>query len=293
MKKVLIISYAFSDKRAIGSIRIQGLAKFLPEFGWEPKIITAKCQAKLDSRFNVIETSYESRDDKLKKGFGINKRKSANENVISPSYENKNAFINFISDFYSEIFNYPDKYKGWYTPALEMGTKLLKEERFDAIISSSSPVTSHLIAYELKSKCGIPWIADLRDLWTQNHYYPYSKIRKLMERRLELKILSMADALITTTHPFAEKLKNMHKRETYCITNGFDNGEFENLKPGLTENFSITYTGGLYRGKRDPSILFDVVKELIAEKIINPNDIIIRFYGVKENWLEPEINSYG
>jgi len=37
-------------------------------------------------------------------------------------------------------------------------------------ISSSPPVSTHLIASQLSKEQPIPWIADLRDLWTQNHY---------------------------------------------------------------------------------------------------------------------------
>jgi len=40
-KKVLIVSYAFSPVNAIGAVRISKLAKYLPEFGWQPVVLTA------------------------------------------------------------------------------------------------------------------------------------------------------------------------------------------------------------------------------------------------------------
>ena len=57
------------------------------------------------------------------------------------------------------------------------------------------PTTSHIIAKELVKRKKIPWIADFRDLWTQNHYYTYSGIRHFFEKRLELDTVSSANAL--------------------------------------------------------------------------------------------------
>ena len=40
MKKVIIISYYFQKKEAIGSIRLRGLAKYLPLYGWDATILS-------------------------------------------------------------------------------------------------------------------------------------------------------------------------------------------------------------------------------------------------------------
>ena len=42
MKKVLIISYHFPPDLEIGGLRMQGLAKYLPEFGWRPMVVHGK-----------------------------------------------------------------------------------------------------------------------------------------------------------------------------------------------------------------------------------------------------------
>ena len=160
-------------------------------------------------------------------------------------------------------------------------------------MSTSNPVTSHLIARKLKQKYKIPWIADLRDLWTQNHFYNKFDLIKYFERRLELKTLSDPDALITVTERFADELKILHKnKKVFCVTNGFDEDDSSKLTSKLKNKFIITYTGILYNGKRDPSLLFKVISQLINENIINRNLIEIRFYGPKEDWLADEIKKY-
>ena len=51
------------------------------------------------------------------------------------------------------------------------------------------------------------------------------------------------------------------------------------------------YAGSLYGGKRDPSILFDAVRQLIDECKVDGSKISINFYGDRDNLVEL-VNSY-
>ena len=291
MKKVLIITYLFSQKEAIGSKRMQGLAKFLPEFGWSPTILTSYSKIRPDPRFRVVETPANDILAKWKRFLGLNLDKTLKEQTGLHTYKTKNTLIDRILNMWEEIFAYPDINIGWYNHALEAGNKLLEIENFDVIISTSP--TSYLIAKELKKKFGLPWLADLRDLWTQNHYYSYGSFRKIIEKRLELKTFSSASALTTVSQPLAEKLKELHiGKNISTITNGFDPDEKANGIP-LSDKFCITYTGFLYKGRRDPAPLFNALQQLIIEKVIDPIDIVIDFYGYDEGWLKRDIEMYG
>ena len=42
MKKVLVISYHFTPDAAVGAVRSAKFAKYLPQFGWEPIILTVE-----------------------------------------------------------------------------------------------------------------------------------------------------------------------------------------------------------------------------------------------------------
>ena len=85
----------------------------------------------------------------------------------------------------------------------------------------------------------------------------------------------------------------VHQHKTiYSITNGFD-PQYLNNGNVLTKKFTISYTGVLYKGKRDPSKLFKALRELIDEKKLNPSNIDVRFYGPKEEWLNEEIIKNG
>lgn len=295
MKKVLFIAFCFPPHPAIGSQRPYRLTKYLPQYGWESIILTHKLQKRAPEGYRVIETDYKDVISSIKTRIFSDSKKTLHEqlgiaiskDIDSPTWKSK--LIKLIR----EVITFPDGKRGWYNFALRAASELLERERVDAIISTSDPVTSHLIARKLKQKYKIPWIADLRDLWTNNPYCYKFEFIKYFEKRLELKTLSDADAIVTVTEPWIDSLKTLHQnKKIFCVTNGYDDEEFPELPSKLTSKFTLTYTGQLYNGKRDPSLLFKVVSQLINEHKINKEAIEIRFYGQKEGWLIEEVNKY-
>lgn len=294
MKKVLIMTRWYPPN-PYPSLRIVGLAKYLPEFGWQPIILTSSLGIKLDPQFRVIETPYRDVLGFWKRLFRLNPDEDIRRQVDARfSMASKNRLMDFILTRVGELVNYPDPYRGWRPFAVKAGSEVMQTEGVDAVLSSSMPVISHLIAKELKTRHKIPWLADLRDLWTQNHNYSYGPLRKLIDKRLELRTLSTADALVTASKPWAEKLRALHKaKQVYAITNGFDPAEINSPPTNLTAKFTITYTGNIYPREQEPSKLFVAIRDLVSDGIINPDDIEVRFYGRREVWVEKEINDYG
>lgn len=292
MKKVLIIGYFWPYRE--GSGRVIGLAKYLPEFGWQPIILTAPLHEKSDILFRVIETPYHDAFAFWKRLFRFN----SNDGITSQEKKrlgvtSKKSFINFFINIGKAIICYPDSERGWKPFAIKAGSELLQNEDIDAMISIW-PVTSHIIAKELKNRYKISWIADYPDLWSQNHNYSYGPLRKLIDRKLELKTLLQADALTTVSRPWAEKLRMLHKRKSvYAITHGFDPATLNTPPANLTSKFTITYTGQIYTGKQDPSKLFAALRDLISDGTMYPKDVEITFYGTGVDWLANEIEKYG
>ena len=303
MKKVLIIANLFH-----ASPRIPGLVKYLPEFGWQPIILTTHIGENPESRFGppndfknnnrVIETDCPPVLDFWRKMLGLNQSEDVGLQAKTRlDITSEKSVYPFLSGIYKKseaIIKYPDAEKGWKSFAIRAGDDLLQKEDIDVIVSSSSPVTSHIIAKELKNKHKIPWVADLRDLWTQNHSYPYGNIRKFFERRLELKTLQPADALVTVSPLWAEELKTLHRgKKTYTITNGFDPDKMSTGQVDLTSMFTITYTGQIYTGRQDPSKLLAALRDLISDGTINPDEVEVRFYGPDNELLAKKIEEYG
>ena len=291
MKKVLIITCL-----PWATPRIPGLARYLPEFGWEPIILTPPLTTRPEAWLRVVETPYRDSLGLLKKLLRISPEADDLRREVKGKLGIKAArpLLDFLLTRGSEIINYPDSRKGWMPFAIEAGSRVIKEEKVTAILSSSSPVTSAVIARELKTRHGIPWVADFRDLWSQLHGYSYGPLRRLIDRRLELKTLIDVDALVTVSQPWADKLSRLHGgKATYTITNGFDPAETGSSTEELATKFTITYTGMVYPDRQHPGKLFAALKALVSQGKLSPEDVEVSFHGPPERWLEEAILKYG
>ena len=293
-KKVLVITYSFPPKPNVASVRMRGLAKYLPQFGWDPTFLTIDLPGEPEAGFRVIQTS-DPLDvmEQLKRGLGLNPKKGLQRQlgIADQASNTKKPTIGKFTKRIEGWLSYPDKKRTWQPIALAALRNLLSREGFDALLSTSPPVITNLIAREIHDEFGLPWVADFRDLWTGNHYYPYGPVRKLIDRRLEIKTIKQASALVTVSKPLSESLEALHQRKAvFAIPNGFDPDTMK--ENDLHGRFSITYTGQLYAGRRDPELLLKVVRDLIREQEIN-NDLQINFYGPKVYWLDDLISEYG
>ena len=285
MKKVIYIAFNYNHDTGIASKRLRGVSKYLPSFGWQPIVIvprTSNETVKIDN-VRVVETDYQ---DMISK-FIPSSNNTGRKREVS-SQEQTNKFVSKSISIAGEIFAYPDSMKYWKKPAMEAACEIIENEKIDAIMSTSSPVTSHIIAHDLKDKYGIPWVADLRDLWNLNPYINHNVIRRYFEKRLEMKTFKNVDALTTTTELAKQKLQSIHPdKKIVSVVSGFDPQDFEKTKQTEeSEKLTLIYAGSLYNGKRDPSILFDSIGQLIKENKIDPNKIVIDFYGDDTNLKE-------
>jgi hypothetical protein len=91
-----------------------------------------------------------------------------------------------------------------------------------------------------------------------------------------------------------DKLRELHlKKPIYSITHGFNPSLINAPAAPLTKQFTITYTGNIYPIKQKPSKLFESLRELMDNNIIDRKDIEVSFYGGRYGWLEKESEYYG
>ncbi|NOS99663.1 MAG: glycosyltransferase [Phycisphaerales bacterium] len=126
----------------------------------------------------------------------------------------------------------PDGQVLWAWRSAAALRRVVQRERIDAIYSTYSPASNHLLAWRLKRATGIPWVADFRDLWTQDCWYPFAggpRWRVAIDRYLERRFLEDADALVCTTPDqtriLAERVPHLHRKFT-TIPNGVDFADF-------------------------------------------------------------------
>lgn len=312
MRKVILIAFYFNQVNEIASKRLRALAKYLPEFGWEPIIIVPdlgfipKENADLDCR--IIYTEYEDMFSYFSNKFKGKSKNSkeirsddlneSGDDKLKDSTSYSNPIASKAISLAGEVFAYPDGMKYWHESAFEAASRIIEEEEIEAIISSSWPITCHTIAKDLKDKYDLFWVADLRDLWNMNPYVSHTFIREYFERRLELKTFENTDVLTTTTDLAADTLATLHPTSRIVpILSGYDEDDLSYLEELMLKEDSdnlndahdklkFIYAGSLYGGKRDPSNLFNAIRQLEDENKLDSSKLSIEFYGDSTNLKE-------
>ncbi|MDO5849867.1 MAG: glycosyl transferase GT4 family protein [Methanobacteriaceae archaeon] len=318
MRKVILIAFYFNQVNEIASKRLRALAKYLPEFGWEPIVIVPDLGSVPDENANlncrIITTDYEDMFsrylNKIKPSNSENLDNDSNSNSNNSSQDKlkdstsvSNPLVSKAISMAGEVFAYPDGMKYWYEPAFKAASEIIENEDIDGIISSSWPITAHKIAKSLSDKYNIPWIADLRDLWNLNPYVSHTAIRSHFEKNLELKIFENVDVLTTTTDLAKETLATLHPDTRIdSVLSGYDEDDFKFLNEYSNQNeiqsskahdkLNFIYAGSLYAGKRDPTLLFKAIRQLEDEGKLDSSKIAIDFYGDSGN-IDEIANNYG
>ena len=304
MKRVLVIANLFH-----ASPRIPGLTSYFGQSGWCATILTPPFSAHALDRIGVPK-EFTKNVDLLEAPFAGDIFEPLRKLIRRPSTEIHQSITEKLKKSSSSngqktlldrfvwlahlLFAYPDTEKTWIHSAIESAEMHLRHNRYDAILSSSPFPTNHIIAQELKKKYSIPWCADFRDPWTQNHTYHFPLFRKIFEERLEKRILREADAIVTAAPAYSAKQTHFLGRTCHTIFNGFDPSQYQNDSAVQPDQFfSITYTGTIYPKKQNPIPFLDALQALIQENRIDTKVLRVTFYGKDQQWLAKEIEKRG
>jgi glycosyltransferase involved in cell wall biosynthesis len=159
---------------------------------------------------------------------------------------------------------------GWITFALPIALRLQRSERFDCVITTSPPHSSHLIGLALQLR-GMPWVADFRDGWTFESQRPPWALPSLdvLNRNLEHLVVSRADVVCAVTDPIANDLGARFGRSVSTVTNGFDPETLATRAEGVhkllsPQRRSLVHTGNLAYGGRSLEPLLSALTRLRA-----------------------------
>lgn len=290
MKKVLIITYYWPPSGGAGVQRWLKFAKYLPEFGWQPVVLT------VDPEF----ASYPQRDESLLAEVSsdclVHKTKSFElynlYKIISRkkevpyggfANESKESLLQKVSKFFRGNFLLPDPRKGWNKYALRKAKELIREFDIDTVVTTSPPHSTQLIGLALKRRFKtIRWVADLRDPWTDIYYYnqfKHTAIARKIDQNYERHVVENADLLISVSEDvkriFADKSAQPVSDKTMVIPNGFDSEDFRVGELPTEKKKVITYTGTISEAY-DVDSLLAALLQLGGEW---SQKLLIRFVG--------------
>lgn len=309
---VLMIAYYFPPLSGSGVFRSIKYAKYLPELGWNTTVISAdKPPRGWDYRDDSMVDEIPDCVDVTRIEDEINTAET-----LSISAEQLSEVFNFLGgvlvekkeaiDILNEklktkegahaMIQFPCSCLCWAWKVVKHIEANMDINKFSVIYTTTGPLSSHLVGYYLKKKYGIPWVADYRDLWTDNPYGQFSladTTHRLLYY-LEEILMKYADSNIFVEESVIDKYTTrlgMPKDRFKGITNGYDESDFSalnyNIKP--TNKFTINYSGLLYTKQHDISPILFALKELIKEGKIDLDNIRFRVVGQGSEKFNEEV----
>ncbi|MDB5251210.1 MAG: hypothetical protein JWP27_379 [Flaviaesturariibacter sp.] len=199
------------------------------------------------------------------------------------------------SDFFAFLANYlPFSLlfgPGSFIYILRTFFKCLSYVEQDTIIFSSfRPYSDHLIAWMVKkARPRVTWICDFRD----PHLPPnatgwFFQWHAWLNRRL----FRRATVITTVSHGIAKNLQAYNKT-VRILRNGIV-GPLDDISGMPAPSFfSITYTGMLYEGTRDPSLLFERLSALLDAGQIDRRHLRLVYAGKDHAIWNSFVRRYG
>ena len=265
MKRLLMVAYHFPPLRGSSGIqRTLKFAKYLPDFGWEPIVLTAHPRA------------YEQTgDDQL-------------EDIppavhVCRSFALDTARHLSIGKRYPGFLARPDRWKLWQLGAVPAGLRLVRKFAPHVLWSTYPIATAHAIGSTLHRVTGLPWVADFRDPMAQEGY-PEDPAQWKSFERIEKRTVSSARYCVFTTAGAANLYRDRYperRASMMVIENGYDEELFAAIEQPAPRSRAGTrvllHSGIVYPSERDPTRLLAALRSFKDSARLGAHDVVIRF----------------
>lgn len=267
MKRVLMVAFHFPPLQGSSGIqRTLKFAKFLPEFGWEPIVLTAHPRA------------YEQTSEDQLRDVPATVR-------VCRAFALDSARHLAIAGRYPPALARPDRWRTWWLSAVPCGLALVRSLRPSILWSTYPIATAHVIARTLHRRTRLPWVADFRDPMAQDGYPRDPKTWARFKEIEEQTIASGAQLVFATPgaqRTYRERYANIAPERFGLVENGYDEEAFpaegsrvrSPLNPG---KLTLLHSGIVYPKERDPTALFAALKLLLDRGAIGPETFSVRF----------------
>jgi glycosyltransferase involved in cell wall biosynthesis len=289
-----MIAAAFPPTGGPGVQRSAKFARYLPQFGWQPTVWTLDPldglpmdQSLRDELPEDVKVHSKPAPRRVLRALRRRMTQVGSSGCAVPT-----GFLSRLADVCSWRLtaflhgrSFPDEFASWASKSVRPLEREIKDQSIDLIYSTFSPASNHQLAMELKARTGLPWVADFRDLWTDD--YRYAEPREAVHEQnvaLQRRILAEADVIVGVTVRQTELLARhglnpLTKFTT--ITNGFDPDDFAGpplSRPDRRERFVVAHVGRFDKW-RVTDALIDGLKRFVSDHSASRERFILRIVG--------------
>lgn len=283
MKKLLILAYDFPPYISVGGLRPFNWYKYLKNYDIYPIVVTRQWNNKFGNSIDYIAPSELPKTiiEKTERGEIIRA-------PYFPTFANK-LMIKYGDSKYKLIRKLVSAYFEFFQWIFLIGPKIqiynsaneyLKTNKVDAIIATGDPFILFRYANLLSKKYKTPWIADYRDIWSNDFPFVNKPILRSWSQFFEKRIVKNSLLITTVSNFVVEKTKSVVKnKQFHIIANGFDPEVIEKtleFKQNDKE-LNIGFVGSIFKWHPYESFL-SAVSDLLS--INNEFKLKVNFYGI-------------
>lgn len=286
--RLVIVTHFFPPDAGPGAIRPHALATALHERGHDVVVITA-CPHRVDGPFEVVSVPYTRLGAGLWRPEGAPAARTTREDTPrgqgAPATQRRQTsrLISLAARSKEAIFQHPDKYRGWIRAVLRWWrTEGVHLPAPDVVIATTPPVSAAVAGARLSAAWHAPLVLEFRDLWTENPYYRFGRVRRAIDRRSESRLVSAAREIVVVTEKFRQVMSHEYpERDIRLVRTGVlsvvpaDRRGNDRVPP-----MRIGHFGSMDDWmRRNPQTLLSAAQSLRARGAIPENALRIDFYG--------------
>lgn len=289
--RALHIAYHFPPRGFVGAFRNQHIVRELDALSQEQFIITARYKEgmPLPISDNIKQKIHllPNIDYRLFSRFLPNRKRTANAAIYSTT--RKSNLARKLMDSFPTNLIFGEGGIVYIIFGVFKAIHLIKNNQITHLFSYYRSHADHIIAAVIKKIFPqLIWVADFADApvdpTIDNVFY------KDFQHRCYRKLLKNANLVTTVSKGHGQLLRKYHT-QVHVLYNGIEKVSFDTPIPMVSKHFTITYTGSLY-GKRDPSALFAVLRDMLAAQKLLASDLRLVYAGKDHHVWERYLKKY-
>ncbi len=277
--KILIICYCYPPDPGPRAYRWSAIAGHWAELGHDVDVVSGRKLGAPDFEVvggvrvhrvgGALTENLRLSIERRRKARGPGQGTQSNEALGGASFSGWAALLKALHDLTWKKLYWPDSACLWFFPARAKALELTGGGTYDAVISTSTPYTGHLVGAAVKKYSpGLHWMVDIGDPFSFNEPpWNNAAIHRGRNYRSERSVLGLADSVSVTVESCKRAYEEAFpetadKIEVIPPLLSGKSRPGRPARPG-SDGPKLVFAGSLYKDIRNPGYLLKLLAALI------------------------------